>query len=103
MSINLPYVEGTTEKLRCILRSHKKRSTFHTGKLLCKPKDQVATEYKNNIVYEIDCRNCEAVYFDESKRSLKSSKHEHKSSVGNCDCEKNEIAKHCWKADHNFS
>ena len=20
----------------------------------------------------------------------------------NCDCDKNEIAKHCWEADHNF-
>ena len=40
-------------------------------KLLCKPKDRVASENKNNIVYEIDCSNCEAVYFNESKRSLK--------------------------------
>ena len=75
MSINLPYVEGTIEKLEHILRSHKIRSTFYTEntllKLLCKPKDQVATEDKNNIVYEIDCSNCEAVYFGESKRSLK--------------------------------
>ena len=43
MSINLPYVEGTSEKLQRILRSHKIRSTFCTemtlGKLLCKPKD----------------------------------------------------------------
>ena len=50
MSINLPYVEGTSEKLRRILRSHKIRSTFYTEntlrKLLCKPKDQVATEDK---------------------------------------------------------
>ena len=48
MSINLPYVEGTSEKLRRILRSHKIRSTFYTEntlrKLLCKPKDQVATK-----------------------------------------------------------
>ena len=48
MSTNLPYVEGTSEKLRCILRSHKIRSTFYTEstlrKLLCKPKDRVATE-----------------------------------------------------------
>ena len=29
-------------------------------------------EYKNNIAYEIDCSKCEAVYFGESKRSLKS-------------------------------
>ena len=50
MSINLPYVEGTSEKLRCILRSHKIRSTLYTEKtlrkLLCKPKDRVATEDK---------------------------------------------------------
>ena len=74
LSINLPYVEGTSEKLRRILRSHKIRSTFYTEKtlrkLLCKPKDRVATEDKNNIFYEIDCSNCQAVFFGESKQSL---------------------------------
>ena len=59
MSINLPYVEGTSEKLRRILKSHKIRSTFYMestlSKLLFKPKNRVATEDKNNIVYEIDC------------------------------------------------
>ena len=107
MSINLPYVEGTSEKLQRILRSHKTRSTFCTKmtlrKLLCKPKDQVATEDKNNIVYEIGCSNCQAVYFGESKQSLKSRSDEHKRSVTNRDCVKNEIAKHCWEADHNFN
>ena len=43
VSINLPYVEGTSEKLCCILRSHKIKSTFYTEralrKLLCKPQD----------------------------------------------------------------
>ena len=75
MSINLPYVQGTSEKVQHILESHKIRSTFYIEKtlrkLLCKPKDWVATEDKNNIVYEIDCSNCEAVYFGESKQSLK--------------------------------
>ena len=75
MSKNLLYVEGTGEKLWHIPRSHKIRSTFYNEntllKLLCKPKDLVATEDKTNIVYEIDCSNCEAVYFSESKRSLK--------------------------------
>ena len=67
MSINLLYVEDTSEKLRRILRSHKIRSTFYTEKtllkLLSKLKDPVATDEKNNIVYEIDCINCQAVYF----------------------------------------
>ena len=72
-------------------------------KLLCKPKDRVATEDKTNIVYKIDCANCEAVYFGESKQSLKLRSDEQKRSVWNCYCNKNEIAKHCWEADHNFN
>ena len=51
-------------------------------KLLCKPKVPVATEDKNNIDYEIDCSNCKAIYFGESKRSLKSHSDEHKRSAG---------------------
>ena len=72
-------------------------------KLLCKLKYRVATEDKNNIVYEIDCSNYDTAYFCESKRSLKSHSDEHKRSVRNCDCDKNEIAEHCWEADHNFN
>ena len=55
MSIDLPYVKGTSEKLRRILRSSKIRYTSYTKstllKLLCKPKRRVATEDQNNIVY----------------------------------------------------
>ena len=39
-------------------------------KLVCKLKDQVATEGENNIVYETDCSNCKAVYFGKFKRSV---------------------------------
>ena len=65
MSINLPHVAGTSEKLQHILRSHNIRSTFYTKYTLraCKLKDRVAAEDKNSIVYEIDYSNCEAVYF----------------------------------------
>ena len=107
MSINLLHVEGTSEKLQCILRSHKIRSTFYNEntlcKLICKLKLWVATEDKDNIVYQIDCSNCEVVYFNESKRSLKSSLDERKRPVGNCDCEKKKLLEDCWKADHIFS
>ena len=106
MSINLPFIEGASDELRRLLRFYKIRSTFYTEmplcKLLCKSNDQVATKDKNNIAYEIDCINCQAVYFGESKRSLKLCSDEHKRFVRNCDCDKNEIAKHYWEVDHNF-
>ena len=38
-----------------------------------------------------------------NKWSLKSRSGEHKKSVRNSGYQKNEIAKHCWEADHNFS
>ena len=67
MSINLPYVQGTSEKLRRILKSHKIKSTFYTEnnlhKFLCKQKDLEVPEDKNNVVYQIDCSNSEAVHF----------------------------------------
>ena len=70
---------------------------------LSKPKDLVATENKNKIVYKTDCSNCKEVYFGDSNRYLKSLSEEQKRSVKNCDCEKNEIEKCCWEANHNFS
>ena len=77
ININLPYVKN--------LRFHKIRSFFYTEsalrKLPCKPKDRVATEDKNNRVNKIDCSNCEAVYFCESKRFLKPSLDELKRPV----------------------
>ena len=81
MSINLPCVEGTSAKLQRILRSYKIRSIFYTENtlrtILCKSKDKVATEDKNNTLYEIDCSSCEAVYFGESKRYLNSRSDKH--------------------------
>ena len=82
MNINLPYVEGTSEKIGQVLGSHKIRSTFYTfRKLHCKAKDQVAREDKSNIVYEIV--NYGKVNFSESKRSLTSCSKERKISVRN--------------------
>ena len=61
------------------------RSTFNTESFLhnlhCKPKDWGTTEDKNSVVYEIDCSNCEVVYFIESKQFLKLQPDENKKSV----------------------
>ena len=55
------------------------------------------------IISEIGYSNCQAVYFGESKLSLKSRSDEDKRYVRNCNCDQNEIAKHCWEADHNLN
>ena len=58
---------------------------------------------QKQFVYEIDCIGCEAVYLSEFKPSSKPRLDEQKRPVKNCDCEKNEIAKHCCEANIYFS
>ena len=103
----IQYVESFSGKLRRIIKPHKIWSTFHTQsalrKILCKQKDRVAREDKNNIAYKIVCSNCKAVYFGESKRCLKSCSGGNKRHVTNCDYENNKIEKHCWEVECNFS
>ena len=41
-------------------------------KLLCKPKDLVATKDQNDIVFKNDCGSCKVAYFGEIKPPLKS-------------------------------
>ena len=47
----------------------------------------------------MDCSNCEAVYFCESKQSLKLHLDEHKRYIRNCGCDENEKL----FCDQNFS
>ena len=50
MSIYLPYVEGTSEKLRRILRSHKIRSTFYTENTLRNWDQKKVTDRESRLI-----------------------------------------------------
>ena len=72
-------------------------------KLLCKPKHRVVIESKSNIFYEIDYDNFDAVFFGESKKSLKMCSDYTKHLSGNAIAKKkNEFAKHCPEPDQKF-
>ena len=58
-------------------------------------KIQQLQKYKNYVIQEIDSSICETVYFGEQEHYLKSCSDEHKRSLRNYDCNKNEIGKHC--------
>ena len=60
-SINLPHVEGTSKKLRRVLRSNKIRSTFYTKitfkNLFGKPKDRVLQRIKTILLMKLTVVN----------------------------------------------
>ena len=104
--INFPYVKGTSEQLKRIFNDHNINCTFYTTTtlrtLLSHVKDPLPSEQRNNIVYKYDCKDCEAVYFGESKRTLAERIKEHTRAVRAADTRRYETADHCWKYNHDF-
>ena len=105
--ISLPYIKGTSETLKCMFATHKIKCSFYfketLRKHLSKPKDLVELDKKSNVVYKIPCKDCNVSYIGETKRSFKVRTNEHKRAVKNQDVDKNEIADHCWKNDHEMN
>ena len=65
-------------------------------------KNLVPSEQRNNIVHKYDCKDCEAVCFGESVRTLAERTKEHTRDVRNADTRRYETADHCWKYSHDF-
>ena len=89
------------------LPQHNIKSTFHITttlrKILPSPKDPIPTEKKYNIIYKLDCQDCDDIYIGESKRAYQTRIGEHISAVRKVDTKRYETADHCWKFNHGFN
>ena len=55
---------------------------------------------KSGLVYEIRCRDCDAVYIGETGRSLKIRKRKHFDAVKRMDVKKSALCQHIVDFDH---
>ena len=69
--------------------------------LLSKPKDPIPKEDKNNAACQLNCKDCEAVYVGETKRSLNIRAEEHITAIKSAS-KRSHTAEHCWKYNHDF-
>ena len=103
-SVNLPYIKGTSERLRRSLQKQNIRCTFYSQntlkKTLSRPKDKIEALEKANVVYKIPCKDCTKSYIGQSKRETGTRLKEHRSNVINCRTEKSDLASHCWSNKH---
>ena len=106
-TVNLPYIPGVSNTLKQIFCKHKIKGIFNSKdtlrKILSHPKDKIPEGRNNNVVYQIPCSDCNAVYIGETKRKFDCRVQEHKKAVQNGDISKNEIADHSWTKNHNFN
>ena len=71
--------------------------------IFCKPKDKVLNKEKSGLVYQISCRDCDAVYIGETDRSLKTRKRKHIDAVKKFNLKKSALCQHVAENDHFIS
>jgi len=103
----IPYVKGTTERIKRVLESYNIKTAIKPlttlRQLLSKPKDEVPLEKKTGVVYEIPCGNCEAVYIGETGRALKTRQKEHMANVRLGKTDSSAISEHANTNNHDIS
>ena len=68
--------------------------------LFRKPKDAINFEQKRGLVYQISCRNCNAVYVGETGRSVRTRKREPADAVKTFNIKKSALSQHVMDFDH---
>lgn len=85
--ISVPYIPGTSERLRKIFRkynvevAHKPIRKLRNE--LCRLKDTRRTDEKAGVVYKIECGDCNAKYVGETGRQVKDRMAEHQRDIRN--------------------
>ncbi len=102
----LPYINGSTEPLKRLLKRYGIRTTTKPLRTLEQdfpsPKDRPLPEKQTNVIYKINCADCSWSYIGETGRALETRKKEHKRNVKQCKSGSN-IAKHAWTQNHNIN
>ena len=104
--VTIPFIQGVSEAVTRILSDinvqvHMK--PFRTlRRILSHLKDRIPDNDKSNVVYKINCRDCDASCVGETKRALKTRVSEHRRAVENMDFSDSALAQHAWEHDHHI-
>jgi len=102
----IPYLCGISETIASLFNKSDYTIGFRCLNKLDRTirvqKDYTEHSQKNNIVYKINCRNCEASYVGQTKRQLKTRVKEHCNNIKLDQSKHSVITEHRLNFDHDF-
>ena len=103
--ISVPYIREASERVSRLLKPYNiklgNKPTNTIKSKLCHPKDKILDQDKNEIIYEIKCKDCDAQYIGETGKELNKRVTEHKNAVRRKD-RLSKIYNHCSSTQHEF-
>jgi len=102
----LPYVQPLSEFISSNINKSKASIGFRCLNKLSRfirvQKDRDCASFKNNVVYKISCKNCDATYVGQTKRQLRTRIREHKNNLKQDQSKHSVITEHIIKYNHSF-
>jgi len=103
----IPYIRNISEITTSLIN----KSSFTIGyrcinkmdNIIKVHKDQTEHNYKSNIVYKINCKDCEASYVGQTKRQLKTRTKEHFNNIRLDESRHSVITQHILNYNHSFN
>jgi len=102
----IPYVHSISEKFKNIAKKINHRIAY-TGfnkmnNIIKVHKDPLKNDNKCNIIYKIDCNNCDASYVGQTSRQLQTRIKEHRNHIRWNSGNRSVITEHRLEFDHDF-
>ena len=101
--VSIPYLQGVSEPIKRVLSQVgikvALKPYFTLSSVFRKPKDVICDKKKCGLVYEIPCRDCDAVYVGETARSLSTRKKEHVKAVKEMNLQKSALCQYIETCD----
>jgi hypothetical protein len=103
--IAIPYIKGVSEKIKYILKNHGLNTVFKKGKsigAILSKRDNKNIIDLHDVVYNVNCNECDSVYVGTTKRQLKNRISEHKKALNKCYIKSN-VADHAFSTKHDIN
>ena len=103
--ISIPYVQGVSETICRILTQVGTRCLrcFVNLKMLLILNKSLMYQKLGGLVYQISCRDCNAVHVGQTGRSVRTRKREHVDAVKTFNIKKSALSQHVLNFDHRIN
>jgi len=102
----LPFIKGISDNVIIVNGEHGFKTLFTVPKKLDRfiksGKDKLYTEKMTQLVYKIDCGNCNLSYIRQTKRHLNTRLKEHKNNINKHDNFQSVVSHHRINNGHDF-
>ncbi|XP_025269898.1 uncharacterized protein LOC112639584 [Camponotus floridanus] len=100
----VPYLPNVTEQFRNITKNLDIKLSYTSlnklNKFIKVHKDCIPSNYKTNVVYKINCSDCDASYIGQTSKMLKTRIFEHRSQINRNHVTPSTVTSHRLQCDH---